>query len=419
MPPLIVTESAYDFVPPHEGNIWPWLLSRYAIRLLRTQHGIASVEVRGAEKIESLLEQKHGLLLAPNHCRMSDALVLQHLTKATGQPFFVMASSHLFRGSGLMKWALRRLGAFSVYREGVDRQAVETAIDIMVQGKRPLVIFPEGALNQANDRLNALMEGVSFIARTAAKRVEKQNGEGNSERGVYVVPIAIRYLFKGDLDATVSPLLSDIERRLSWRTEAHSSLVDRIYKIGNALLGLKEIEFIGNPQDGSIADRLQNLIDHLLCPMEEEWIDGRNCGSVVNRVKELRKAIVPDMIQGEDGDGEEVHLAQQELDRRWRQLEDMELAQALSLFPKEYIASSPTVDRVLETVERIAENLSGEAQSHPPMTAIIQVGEPHQTSGKRDRKATADPVLSHLETQLTSMLTELSTESHPYRGGQS
>ena len=81
MPPLIVTDSAYEFVPPHAGTIWPRLLSWYAIRLMRTRHGIVDVEVRWAERIAELLQQKHGLLLAPNHCRISDALVLQHLTQ--------------------------------------------------------------------------------------------------------------------------------------------------------------------------------------------------------------------------------------------------------------------------------------------------------------------------------------------------
>lgn len=417
MPPLIVTDSAYEFVPAHEGNVWPRLLSWYATRILRRQHGVCEVEVRGADKLATLLKEKHGLLLAPNHCRMGDALVLQHLTRAVQQPVFVMASSHLFRGSRILKWALRRLGAFSVYREGVDRQAVETAINMIVEGKRPLVIFPEGALNQANDRLNALMEGVSFIARTAAKKVEKRSAAENSERGVYVVPIAIRYLYQGDLDATLSPILSDIERRLSWRTAEQSPLVERIYKVGNALLGLKEAEYMGDVRSGSIPDRLQHLIDHLLCPMEEEWLDGRNNGSIVNRVKELRKAVVPDMIEGDQGEGEEVRLTQQELDRRWRQLEDMELAQALSLFPRDYLASNPTVDRILETVERMAENLTGEAQAHPPMKAIIQVGEPFRTSGKRDRSSDSDPVLSHIESNLTDMLLKLSAESRPYTGG--
>ena len=54
---------------------------------------------------------------------MADPIVLQCLARELSQPFFVMASSHLFRGSKLLAWTLRKMGAFSVYREGVDRDA--------------------------------------------------------------------------------------------------------------------------------------------------------------------------------------------------------------------------------------------------------------------------------------------------------
>ena len=146
MPPLIVTDSSYQFVPPHEGNLWPKVLAGFASRTMRRRYGISEVEVRGQETLTELLRQGHGILLAPNHCRMSDPMALQSLSRALRQPFFIMASSHLFRGSRLTRFILRRIGAFSVYREGVDRQAVETAIEILARGKRPLVMFPEGAL---------------------------------------------------------------------------------------------------------------------------------------------------------------------------------------------------------------------------------------------------------------------------------
>lgn len=404
MPPLIVTESSYTFVPPHEGNFWPKVLSRFAMRIVRAKYRIDSIDVRGTEKLTPLLENGDGILLAPNHCRMSDALVLQGLSRELARPFFIMASSHLFRGSAMLKWALRRIGAFSVYREGVDRQAIDTATEILSTAKRPLVIFPEGALSHANERLNALMEGVSFIARTAARKLEREN---ETSRRVFVVPVAIRYLFRGDLDAAVNPMLEEIERRLSWRPHSELSHVERIYKIGNALLGLKEIEYLGNPQPGGIDERLQRLIDTLLLPLEEEWLKGRTNESVINRVKELRKAIVPDMIEKDEG----TPLPQAELDRRWRQLEDMSLAQSLSLFPKEYVATRASVDRILETVERMVEALSGEVPVHGPTSAVISVGEPFAVAAKRDRSAKTDPVLNHLESELTSMLAELSEHS--------
>ena len=408
MPSLLVTDSSYQFVPPHRSAVWPRLLSGVIPYYLRRKCGVTEVEIRGLEKLKPLQESGHGLLLAPNHCRMSDAIVLQTLSRRLRQPFFVMASSHLFRGSPMLSFVLRRLGAFSVYREGVDRQAVQTAINILVEGHRPLVLFPEGALSQANERLNALMDGVSFIARSAAKKLERksENSDGESGRKVCVVPIAIRYLFQGDIEATVGPLLTRIERRLSWRPQTQLPLVERIYRVGPALLALKELQYLGQTQSGELEQRLQDLIDHLLTPLEQQWVGGQQSGSVIGRVKELRKKVIPGMI--------EEDLDRTELDRRWQQLEDMELAQQLSLYPPKYVASRPTVDRILETVERFTEHLSGEEEPYGPMKAVIEVGAAIEVASKRDRSVAGDPLLTDLEQSLSTMLQRLSAESREY-----
>jgi 1-acyl-sn-glycerol-3-phosphate acyltransferase len=413
MPEPLVTDKSYAFVPPDENKLWQWLLKFLAPTFLRRVHGVTRVELRDSDKLQELIRARHGILLTPNHCRMADALVLQALSRKLGQPFFVMASSHLFRGSRILAWAMRKMGAFSVYREGVDRDAVSAAIDILIRAKRPLVIFPEGALSQTNDRLNALMEGVSFIASAAARKLDKQppssDGGGDRRSGkVVTVPVAIRYLFNGDFRPTIEPLLADIERRLSWRPQSDLPLVDRIYKLGHSLLTLKELEHFGGPQTGELDERLKSLIDHLLCPLETEWLGGARQTSVISRVKELRKAILPDMIEGNLGD--------EERDRRWRQFEDMELAQQLSLYPRRYIASHPTVERMLETVERFAENLSGDETPHPPITAIVQVGDPIEVSPMRRRGSGGDDLLAEIETQLTEMLGSLTTESHIFEG---
>ena len=408
MPDLLVTDSSYRFVPPHHGRVWPRLLSRVLPAYLRRSRGIGEIEVRGEQNLKTLIADGHGILLAPNHCRMTDAIVLQALSHRLRQPLYIMASSHLFRGSRLLAFLLRRVGAFSVYREGVDRQAVQTAINILTTGKRPLVLFPEGALSQANERLNALMDGVSFIARSAAKKLERlpETAGSDKPRKVFTVPVAIRYLFKGDIEQTVAPLLARIERRLSWRTQDELPLVERIYRVGPALLALKELEFLGRTQSGELEQRLQGLIDHLLQPLEREWLGDVRDGSVIGRVKELRKKVLPAMIEDD--------LDDDELGRRWRQLQDMELAQQLSLYPPKYVASRPTVDRILETVERFTEHLSGEDEPHPPMTVVIQVGTPIEVAAKRDRGSADDPLLTALERELSTMLEQLSQECMEY-----
>src|SRR5439155_11249191 len=135
----------------------------------------------------------HGVLITPNHCRDEDPFMLAALASAVGAPFFVVASAHLFMGNRLQSFLLRRAGAFSIYREGMDKQAVQTSIEILETAERPLVIFPEGHISRTNDRLTPMLEGTALIARQAAKKRAKQN---NGK--VVVHPVALRYSFPFD-----------------------------------------------------------------------------------------------------------------------------------------------------------------------------------------------------------------------------
>ncbi|MCZ6794523.1 MAG: 1-acyl-sn-glycerol-3-phosphate acyltransferase [Planctomycetota bacterium] len=402
----IVTHRTYEFVPPYHGYLWPWLLKYLIPGYLRNQYGVTDVEFRGAEKLRDVFDSGQGVLLAPNHSRMADALVMQLLSRHLGRHFFIMASSHLFYTGKRRAWVIRRAGAFSVYREGVDREAVKAAIDILAQARRPLVLFPEGSLSHSNDRLNALMAGVSMIARSAARRRARTDGAAGK---IVVVPVAIKYLFKGELRREIEPMLEEIEARLSWRPQRELGILERIYKAGGSLLTLKEMEFFGAPRPGTLPERLEGLIDHLLGPLEETWLQGRQDGSVITRVKELRKAVLPEMIEGD--------LPEDEGRRRWRHLEDMYLAQQLSLYPSNYIASKPTVDRMLETTDKFQENLTGREQPHAPTTAVVEIGEPISVDQKARRDEGGDPLLLAIEGQLGDLLAALADESQLYEDG--
>ena len=134
---------------------------------------------------------------------------------------------------------------------------------------------------------------------------------------------------------------------------------------------------------------------------EATMIGSRDAGRAATAAEELRKAIVPDMIDGE--------LSEQETERRWQHLEDMSMAQQMSLYPRRYLASNPTVDRMIETVERMEEALSGTVPAPPPMMAVVQVGDPLEVSPKRSKNGVG--LLVDIESSLQSMLDRLSTES--------
>jgi 1-acyl-sn-glycerol-3-phosphate acyltransferase len=387
----IVIDKPYEFVPPHRGRWWPRLLQRLLRARLRRMYGIGSVECRGTDKLLASRAAGHAILLVPNHCRPSDPEVVQEMARQANILLFVMASWHLFMQNRVQTFLLRRAGAFSIYREGMDRAALNMAIDILDQGLRPLLIFPEGVVSRTNDRLNPLLEGTAFIARAAAKKRAK----ATPPKLVVVHPVALRYRYDGNVRQTVEPVLTEIERRLSWRPQKDLALEERIAKLGQSLLALKEIEYLGQPQAGLIADRLERLIDALLAPMEKEWLKGEHETHVVARVKRLRSAVLPDMVQGD--------LPEAERQRRWTQLADMYLAQQLSCYPPNYLAANPTPERLLETVERFEEDLTDQCRAHSPLRVTVTVGEAITVSAARERGG-EDPLLVEIERQLQHML---------------
>ncbi len=386
----VVVAKPYKFVPPYRGTLWPILIRPLLPRLLRNE-GFTSVEFRGADRLAASIAAGHGIMLAPNHCRPGDPYIVAKLGHAVGCHVHVMASWHLFMQESLQRFLLSRAGVFSIYREGLDREALKCAIQIIAEARRPLVLFPEGVISRHNDLLNPLMEGTAMIARTAAKQRAAERPPGR----VVVHPVALRYFFEGDLVATVEPILEDIERRLSWQPNRETPLTDRIARIGGALLTLKEIEHLGAPQPGSLDERIRKLIDHLLCPIEDEWLKGRHEGDVVARVKLLRTALLPEMVSGQ--------LPEPEVEQRWRLLARLYLAQQLAFYPQGYLSANPTPERILETVERFEEDTTDRVRRVSPIRAVVTVGEAIEVAPERVRGA-EDPLMKVLREQLEALL---------------
>ena len=391
----IVVDKPYQFVPPCHGNLWPKLLRLFLRGYLERSHGVRSVELLGVERLRNSVEAGHGIMITPNHGRPSDPMVLGHLWKAVGTSFYTMASGHLFMQSRMQTFLLRRAGVFSIYREGMDREALKCAVQILVDARKPLVLFPEGVVSRTNDRLNHLMDGTVFIARNAAKQRAGANPPGK----VVIHPVAIRYFFEGDIEKALVPVLENIERRLSWKPQANKSLVDRIYKVGDALLTLKEIEYFEKPRTDTLKERLTALIDHLLVPLEQEWLKGKRENDVVGRVKGLRTAILPEMISGE--------VTEEERARRWRQLADIYLAQQLFFYPPEYFKPEATPEKLMETVERFEEDLTDQVTVHGPIHTVIEVGDAIEVSPGRERGVETDPVMAKIRAELERMMAGL------------
>jgi 1-acyl-sn-glycerol-3-phosphate acyltransferase len=397
----IVIPKPYHFVPPRFNRSWARIIQWYLPTYLRKSFGVTSWECIGTERLRASLNAGSGILLASNHSRPCDPMVLGLLAREVARPFHVMASWHLFMQSRIQSFLLPRVGGFSVYREGLDRESLKCATRILAEARYPLTIFPEGFVTRNNDRLLNLMDGVAFLARSAAKQRAASSMPGN----VVAHPIFIRYFFEGDITATIMPVLQEIETRLSWQPQNHLHLRDRIVKVGHALLALKEIEYLGASQLGGVVERLPRLVDHLLEPLEQEWNGGRREPDTMARVKRLRSAILPDLVDG--------GITEEESARRWRQLADLYLVQQLHCYSGDYLSTAPMPERLLETVERYEEDLTDVARPHPPLHVVISVGEAIEATPTRDRSADSDPMANELRRQLELMLEESKLRRRP------
>jgi len=403
----IIIEKPYRFIPPLNHSLWPTIIRASGLvdLYLRWFEGVGRYRLEGIEHLKSSLAAGHGILLAPNHSRYADPLTLGWVSKAAGTHMFSMASWHLFHGNFFRRWSIRAMGAFSVYREGIDRQSIDTAVRCLVEAKRTLVVFPEGSIFRTNDQLQALLDGVAFIARTAARRRAKADPTAK----VVIHPVGIKYILHGDVDRIVTPVLDRIERRLTWEHSRGGRPIRRIQRIINGLMALKEIEYFGAPGQGDLVERQQRLLDHLLGPLEARWLGGQQSGAIINRVKSLRMKIMPELLATT---GESTPARQ----KCWRDLAAIYLAQQVASYPVDYLRLPTTDMRVLETVERLEEDLTDRATRHGGLEAVIEVDEPIEVPIDRAPRDTEDPVMVQLRERMEQLVQRQRHLARLYRG---
>ena len=232
----IVDGAMPRYWPPRPSPFWRAALEPWRRWYLRRYYGIAEVEVDRLRDFCPGISPGDGVLLAPNHSHDSDPHVMMEVGRRAHRPCAFMAAWQIFRTHwGLDGWVLQRMGAFSVDREGCDRQAIRQAVESLSTG-HALVVFPEGEIYHLNDRLTPLLEGVAFMALSAQRELEKNQ----SPARVWVVPTAIRYRYVDDVTPKLEAAVAELEERLFWKPRPGSALHERVIQLGEVLLTIKE-----------------------------------------------------------------------------------------------------------------------------------------------------------------------------------
>ena len=339
------------------------------------------------EHLRGALAGGCGVLLTPNHCDHSDALVLCEASDQLGQPFHFMACYQVFTLTNrLMRHVLRWHGVFSVDREGTDLRAFRQAVEILRHGPSPLVIYPEGEIYHTNDRLTPFRAGAAAIALSAAR---------DSTRSVVCVPCAMKFWYVADPTPALLALMDRLEQRLFWTARPELPLIQRIYRLAEGMLGLKEVEHGGATSAGPLPGRIAALIEAILRRVQAR-ANLAPGGTVPERVKALRHQAV-----------ERLAVAATDADRlrEVQALDDLFSVVQLYSYPGDYVSRDPSVERVAETLDKFEEDVLQAAQPavRGRRNVCVRFGEPlpvERVRGQRDAVARLTDALEERVQQL-------------------
>lgn len=376
----------------------PWFV-RWTAPIRRMQQrnntGVVQVDVVGQEHIAAAIDSGKRLLIAPNHPSHADPFTIYAACDAAETACHIMAAWHVFlKFSPVMQRFLQWHGCFSVDREANDIGAFRNAIEVLCQRPEPLVIFPEGEIYHCNDRVTPFREGAAAIALGAARK---------AERPVAIVPTAIKYRYLDDPTPHILQALDAIEKRILWRAQPKKPIVERLYAIAEAVLGLKELEYLGAVRTGNITARLHDLGEEILHRLEDKH--GTKCDDCHPvRVKELRRTVLTKC--------NDLKTPADDLKHLQHDMDDLFVVMQLFSYPGDYLrVEQPSIERIAETVDKLEEDVLQQrtASLRGRRQALVQFGTPHTVPSIKSRSAVAD-ITSIIQNRVQELLDQTSTD---------
>jgi 1-acyl-sn-glycerol-3-phosphate acyltransferase len=364
---------------------------RFIRRRLRVKyHRLMQIEIRGLENLTQCLEEGHGIMITPNHSCHADPSVLYWVADKLKIPFYFMAASQIFmRANWLRLLVLRHHGCFRVNREGSDIQAFRQAVDILRNKPFPLVIFPEGEIYHINKKVTPFLDGPSAIALNACKQ---------TDRTISFVPCGIRYQYIDNPMEELLELMDRLEEQLLWRPKRNLILRKRIYQFAEAILGLKEKEYLGDTQMGTLTERIQALAEYILNGLENKYGIANPAATLPERVKACRRHAI--QLNEDDTLTDELHLAAE------TDLDDLFIVTQLFSYPGTYVSKKPTVEDMAEVLDKFEEDILKQPTAGIRATrrAVIAFGEPIRVERGKGGKSHVHDITEKLESRVQALL---------------
>ncbi|MGK7929634.1 MAG: lysophospholipid acyltransferase family protein [Spirulina sp.] len=393
-PPEYRAQPKLEFIPQRANSVLLRLVVSILPILLRFRlrpwlpAGISEIQVTNGKTLAEFYQRfqagKVRLLFAFRHVEVDDPLSLIYTFSRTlprtarklgislRYPFY----SYVIYERGMTIWAgkwlgwlFSRFGGIPIHRgKRLDREAIRMARALLVDGRMPLTIAPEGATNGHSELVSPLEPGTAQLGVWCVEDLRKAN---RSEE-VFIVPIGIQYRYVvppwSKLDWLLSTLEADcglaVQRIGRSASETHREIFyQRLLNLSEFAIAQMEAfyqryyncpfpdRYPGDTPEKILVARLQVLLDKAL-RVCEEYFQLQPQGNAIDRCRRIEEAgwnriytrekgkVLPPFQRG---------LADWVAHESAIRMRHMRLVESFVAVTGTYLQEKPSVERFIET----------------------------------------------------------------------
>jgi hypothetical protein len=351
-------------------------------------------------------------VVCPNHPGATDPEVMFAVSREVGEDFNFLAAREVFDWDhGMRGWWFQHLGVYSVVRGACDRESFKTTRRLIIEGKKKLVIFPEGEISRQNDTLMALESGVAQMSFWALEELQKTQ----PAEPIFLLPLAIKYTYRGDVRAELDESLAALEDELKLERSNGASLYSRLRRVSEQVLATLEQQY--GFKYGSDADLnyrivelrsfiLKNIANYLQTelPLDQNQLDW---------IRILRNSL-DDFIYADESQlsDYEKKVHEEKTDKISGFYRDLDrVVNFISIYDG-YLKDRMTQERFADVVARLETEVFGKTEPKGPRLVRVDIGKPVNLlelypAYKSKKRATVHKVNEDLAAQISSMIESL------------
>lgn len=329
-------------------------------------------------------------------------------------------------------WLLRRLGGCSIQRGRLDLPALRCARELLLNGRHPFAVAPEGGTNGHSEVVSTLEPGVAQLAFWTADDLAKN---GRSE-AMELLPIGMQYSFTTPPWGAIAALLARLEAEaglpVGGRDLAPQALYGRLVAQAERTLTLIEHFYLESYQqrtppppddlvdpNARLAWRLSKLLEAALEVVETSFHITPH-GDLTSRCRRLEQAGWDRLFPALSGEGErsplESGLADRLAEETQARLWHIRVVEAFTAVSGSYVRQCPSAERFADTLLLLHDThchiLGGTPAKRPRLgerRALIRIDQPivvqERLEGyRRDRRAAVAELTADLQGRLEALI---------------